>query len=118
MNRQDFTLILANQIAYADGLLASSNMALRLTWCERSAYDQLQVFNAGRSKCDGKHKISAHQNGKAVDLILIGHRNGQSLDQLDPRLVCPDLWAKIRQHWIDLGGEPMIPWDPCHFEVK
>ena len=118
INRQDFTLVLANLIIKADNILVSKGMALRLTWGERSAYDQLQCFNAGTSKCDGVHKISAHQNGLAADLILIGQRPDGKLDQLDPRKVCPTEWATIRQRWVDMGGEPMLPWDACHFEVK
>ena len=118
MNRQDFTLIVANLIIKADNLLVSKGMALRLVWCERSAYDQLQCFNAGTSKCDGVHKISAHQNGKAVDLILIGKRPDGVLDQLDPRIVCPTEWSTIRKWWVDMRGEPMLSWDPNHFEVK
>jgi hypothetical protein len=90
MNRQDFTLILANLIIKADNLLVSKGMALRLIWVER----------------------------KAADLILIGCRPDGMLDQLDPRKVCPNEWGTIRRYWIEMGGEEMISWDPCHFEVK
>jgi len=64
------------------------------------------------------NKISAHQNGKAVDLILIGKRPDGVLDQLDPRIVCPVEWSTIRKWWEDMGGKPMLSWDPNHFEVQ
>ena len=118
MNRRDFTLLISQQILFAAKLLQPLGMAIQLDWTMRSAYDQYRMFQAGRSKCDGTIKISRHQEGKAADLLLIGPNKKGTLDLLDPRLVCPEVWGEIRQNWRMLGGEDMLSWDPCHFEIK
>jgi len=118
MNRRDFTIMIANQILFAAQKVQPLGMAIQLDWSLRSEYDQYQCYKAGTSKCDGTNKVSAHQKGKAADLLLIGPNNKGTLMLLDPRESCPDIWNEIRQNWRMLGGEDMISWDPCHFEVK
>lgn len=118
MNRRDFTLLLADQILYTAKLLQPLGMAIQIDWVKRSTYDQLQLFNAKRSKCDGTKLISAHQKTMAADLLVIGPNKKGTLMSLDPRKECPDIWLMVRQHWHVLGGEEMLSWDPCHFEVK
>ena len=118
MNRRDFTLMIADQILFIAKTLKPLEVAPQIDWTLRSAYDQYQMFKVGRSKCDGTTKRSEHQNGKAGDILVIGKNKSGVLDLLDPREECPAEWTVIRQHWINLGGESMLPWDPCHFEVK
>jgi hypothetical protein len=118
MNRRDFTLVIADQILFSNKLLAPLGMALQGDWLLRSAIDQRQLYQKGLSKCDGVKDISAHQRGKALDLLLIGPNKVGTLIVLDPRESCPQVWKTIREHWESLGGAEMISWDPCHFEVK
>ena len=117
MNRRDFSLMLADQILFSGRRLKNLDMAVQIDWVLRSAHEQNVLFLAGRSKCDGYSKVSAHQNGKAADLLVIGPDGKGKLVLIDPMLKCPEAWKEIREHWLELGGEAMISWDPCHFEV-
>jgi len=110
--------MLADQILFIGRRLKNLDMAVQIDWVLRSAHEQNVLFLAGRSKCDGYHKISAHQNGKAADLLIIGPNNKGTLMLVDPMEKCPDAWKEIRDHWVELGGQEMIPWDACHFEVS
>lgn len=92
-------------------------MAVQLDWVLRSAHEQHVLFLAKRSKCDGYSIISAHQKGKAADLLVIGPNNKGTLMLIDPMERCPEVWKEVRDHWVELGGKPMIPWDACHFEI-
>jgi hypothetical protein len=110
--------MLADQILFIGRRLKNLDMAVQIDWTMRSAHEQNVLYLAGRSKCDGYHKISAHQNGKAVDLLVIGPNNKGTLMLVDPMKSCPEAWKEIRDHWVELGGEPMIEWDCCHYEIK
>jgi len=110
--------MVADQILFIGRRLKNLDMAVQIDWVLRSAHEQNVLFLAGRSKCDGYHKISAHQNGKAADLLVIGPNNKGTLMLVDPMEKCPDAWKEIREHWVEQGGEPMISWDPCHHEVS
>jgi len=118
MNRRDFTLMLADQILFIGRRLKNLDMAVQIDWTMRSAHEQNVLYLAGRSKCDGYAKISAHQLGKAADLLVIGPNNKGTLMLVDPMKGCPKAWKEIRDHWVELGGKEMIPWDGCHFEVS
>lgn len=118
MTRRDFTLLIADQILYTGKLLERLGMAVQLDWVLRSVYDQQQMFKTGKSKCDGLKIVSAHQKGKAADLLVIGPNNAGTLDLIDPLISINSTWKQIRQHWEDLGGKKMIEWDPAHFETR
>lgn len=109
--------MLADQILFIGRRLKNLDMAVQVDWVMRSAHEQNVLYLAGRSKCDGYHKISAHQLGKAADLLIIGPNNKGTLMLIDPMKSCPDAWKEIRDHWVELGGKEMISWDACHFEV-
>ena len=117
MNRRDFTLMIADQILFMAKTLDALEIAPQIDWTLRSVYDQYQMFKAGKSRCDGTIKRSKHQDGLAGDIFIIGKDKKGKLAILEPMNVSPVEWVKIRQHWINLGGEAMLPWDPCHFEV-
>jgi hypothetical protein len=88
----------------------------QLDWSLRSLADQRELFLKGASKCDGVEKVSAHQTGLAADIYAIGPGpNGRKII-VDVLKNIPVPWKIIRGHWEELGGEPMLSWDPCHFE--
>lgn len=110
---------MGNQILYTFKMLKPLGYAPQADWLKRSYYDQYMLYKAGKSKCDGTNKISEHQNAKAIDLLVIGpDKKTGELTALDPMEVCPQEWILVRKNWTDMGGEAMIPWDPCHFEVQ
>jgi len=78
-----------------------------IDFVKRSDEEQKRLFDAGLSKCDGVHKISKHQIGKAMDIYFIS----------DGRLVSPTLgypyWHDV---WEEMGGGNRIDWDEVHFE--
>jgi hypothetical protein len=117
MNRRDFTIMFANQILFTAQRLKNLDMAVQVDWVLRSAHEQNVCFLAGSSKCDGYTKVSAHQSGKAADLLVIGPDGKGKLVLVDPMKRCPEAWKEVREHWLELGGEAMISWDACHFEV-
>jgi len=116
--RRDFTIMLGNQILFMAAALEPLGMAPQADWLMRSLYDQQQLYLKGLSKCDGISKVSAHQKGLAADILVIGRNPAGKLAMMDPSKDCQEVWEQIRQHWVDMGGEPMIEWDRLHFEVK
>ena len=116
-NRRDFSIMLANQILYMAQILEPLGMAPQVDWVMRSLYDQQQMFLQGLSERDGTTKVSAHQTGKAADILVIGRNPAGKLALLDPRKECPEVWKQIRRHWVEMGGEPEISFDAFHFEV-
>ena len=115
MNRREFSVQLAKQIQFTNETLAPLGYWCVIDYVLRSAQEQKRLFDTGKSECDGIHKISRHQLGKAADLYVIGVVDGKEklVDQME---VCPDAWRKVRLHWESLGGSVMIPWDKGHFE--
>jgi hypothetical protein len=107
MNRHEFSMLVV------DLLLAMEADGLRpfIDFCKRSDEEQKRLYLQGLSKCDGIVKVSQHQFGKAVDIYFLGE-TGKLLE-----------WSKVEadqwhEWWMDHGGEPGIPWDLGHFEVK
>ena len=118
LNRRDFSIMLANQILFMASALEPLGMGPQVDWLMRSLYDQQQMYLQGLSKCDGISKVSAHQKGMAADILVIGRNPAGKLAMMDPRKDCPEVWRQIRAHWVEMGGEPEIEWDPAHHEVK
>ena len=74
---------------------------------KRSKEEQKRLFDAGLSKCDGEHNISAHQVGRALDIYFIE----------DNKVVDPKSgWVYWHDLWEAWGGVPVISWDQGHFE--
>jgi hypothetical protein len=104
MTRTEFTIIVGRLI---------TQMALEgdhpiIDYALRSDAEQLRLFNAGKSKCDGVHKRSRHQDGMAVDIYLL--RNGSVEWDADKAELYHSMW----ENW---GGKPVISWDQGHFEA-
>ena len=82
-----------------------------IDFAKRSDEEQARMFNLGKSKCDGKVKISGHQIGRAFDILLFTE-DGVLVDEWPKEMV-------IRYHdkfWEALGGKNDIGWDEGHFE--
>jgi len=79
-----------------------------IDWVKRSAMEQTHLYKAGRSKCDGIIKRSAHQRACAMDIYFINDKN-----EVAPPIKGFEYWHK---RWAELGGKPMIEWDKNHFE--
>jgi len=81
---------------------------------KRTAAGQHEQFLLGKSKCDGYKKISPHQyEGSPHCLakdILIDDGTGNINNK--------DVYKKAHEHWIILGGDPMIEWDADHFQIS
>jgi hypothetical protein len=77
----------------------------------RSEQEQMRLFNEGLSKCDGVHKISKHQEGKALDIYFYVD------DEVDYSFKKTANLAKYYHYqWELLGGREMIEWDKPHYE--
>ena len=80
-----------------------------IDYVKRSNEEQQRLYLAGKSKCDGKIKISKHQIGKAMDIYFIDDKNKLT-------------WSgKTYKHWHKVwqkkySGTKMITWDQGHFE--
>jgi hypothetical protein len=80
-----------------------------IDYAKRSPEEQKRLFDKGLSKCDGYDKISAHQNGRAFDLLLF--REGVYIPEWPEELV-----TRYHTAWGLMGGKPLISWDQGHFE--
>ena len=79
-----------------------------IDWVKRSTMEQLHLYKAGLSKCDGITKKSAHQRGCAMDIYFINDKN-----EVAPPKKGFEYWHK---RWTEMGGKPEITWDLNHFE--
>lgn len=103
MRRTEFTRRLWRILKYAE----DCGYNVIVDNVKRSQLEQLRLFEAGLSKCDGTSHISQHQYGKAVDIYIIV--SGKVSDDRIKYLI-------LHKYWGYLGGKPMIPWDMGHFE--
>lgn len=113
MNRKEFTFNLARLLDYMANALSDHEMWPVIGDVYRSAEEQNRLFHSKKSKCDGVNIRSYHQLGRAADIWIVA--KGRT-DLVDPTKEIPETWDKIRNYWLSLGGERMIPWDACHFE--
>lgn len=106
MTRTEFTANVTKLLHHmiTDGLRPA------LDWVKRSTEEQQKLFKEGKSKLDGVHKRSAHQSGKAVDILLFDSA-GVLIDHWPE-----DVAKKFHSWWEAWGGKPMISWDVGHFE--
>ena len=79
----------------------------------RTTAEQRDLFERGKSRCDGTKKVSKHQLGTAADLALVKNE----------RLIWDDApeYGILGEIWEDLGGIWGGRWktfrDIFHFEV-
>lgn len=108
MNRVDFTRKIAALIMEMD----RQGESPILDFCKRSDEEQKRLFDAGKSKCDGKITLSQHQLGKAVDIYFL--RDGKLGDPVKGFEFWHDTW----DGWCGEDASPMIAWDKGHFESR
>ena len=114
MTRQEFTIKIAKLIVQmeAEGDIPVMDWGLRNTLVQRDLYEQ------GKSKCDGIVKKSAHQLGIALDIYL-SDKSGKIIYDVDAKgneefkkrvLYWHSVWDK------QFEGDRRIDWDAPHFE--
>jgi hypothetical protein len=112
MNRLEFTI---NIVGLLKSMIDSGEHPI-IDYVKRSDEEQRNLFEAGKSKCDGFNSISQHQRGKAMDIYF------PDLDDVDKdmdknELLPPkqgwDYWHDLWESW---GGQKMLDWDKGHFE--
>jgi len=122
MNRVDFT----RKISWLMVQMGMEGEKPIEDYCKRSDEEQYRLYQIGRefdnngnvikedknktvTNCDGKKNVSAHQRGRAKDILFIS-ADGK-------RVVAPkrgyDYWHR---RWERMGGKPAIKWDQAHFE--
>ncbi len=106
MNRVEFTRMLSNLLNAM--FLEGENPII--DYVKRSKEEQMRLFAAGKSKCDGVKIVSKHQRGLAADIYFLDDEMKQLTDPKKG-------WEHWHNEWIKLGGKPMIEWDKGHFEV-
>lgn len=113
MNRKEFTSALHKLLNFMEYELSMHNMNPVLGDVMRSTEEQNRLFQEKKSQCDGINRRSYHQLGRAADIWIVAKNRA---DLVDPTKEIPETWDRIREYWLSLGGERMIPWDACHFE--
>jgi len=118
MNRVEFTRKVDNLIA---AMILEGEYPI-IDYVKRSPEEQKRLFDAGLSKCDGVKIISAHQVGKAAD-ILFPDVDDRDFDGDTKELLPPKKgWDWWHHDWERRGGKPELldkkgkPWDRGHFE--
>ena len=79
-----------------------------IDWVKRSTMEQVHLYEAGLSKCDGITKKSAHQSGCAMDIYFINDKD----EVASPKKG----FAYWHKRWTEMGGAGMIEWDKNHFQ--
>jgi peptidoglycan L-alanyl-D-glutamate endopeptidase CwlK len=79
----------------------------------RSVAEQRDLFERGKSRCDGTKKVSKHQLGTAADLALV--KNERLIwDDVPEYGILGDIWEDLGGIW---GGRWTTFRDIFHFEV-
>lgn len=81
----------------------------------RTADQQRKLFNEGKSKCDGYHNLSPHQEGRAAD-IVVSNEKGLVWDHIDEYDKLAEYWKGLGSQYI-WGGDFEFADDIYHFEV-
>jgi len=68
----------------------------------RTAEEQKKLYKAGKSLCDGYKKISKHQLGRAMDIVIIDENNNPVWEETLEYEILGDLWKKLGGTW---GGD-------------
>ncbi len=114
MNRIEFT---QNIVALLHQMILLGETPI-MDFCKRSDAEQARLYRIGRDRegkkvgdtvtnCDGVSTISAHQRGRALDILFL---DGDKI--VDPKAGW-DHWHQIWEQW---GGAKMLEWDRSHFE--
>ena len=82
-----------------------------IDYAKRSPEEQKRLFDKGASMCDGVNKVSAHQTGRAFDLLLFTE-GGVYVPKWPEELV-----DRYHAAWEAMGGRKIIEWDENHFEA-
>lgn len=89
----------------------------------RTKEEQRELFEAGKSKCDGYERVSYHQSGNAVDVYAyVGGK--ASWDVVHLAIIAGVVLSVAQRKGIDVrwGGEfgsnEFKGWDKPHFELK
>lgn len=106
MTRPEFTFKLCMLL---DEAISNGDMPI-IDYVLRSTEEQERLFNAGKSKCDGKTKLSQHQFAKAVDIYFVDKEGNVDWDD------SKGLQEKYHKYWESIGGKPMLTWDRGHYE--
>lgn len=112
MTRSETSLSISRLVLLIDQerKLGLHRFRVAIDYAKRSAEEQRRLFDAKKSKLDGYEKISAHQTGRAFDLLLFDE-NGVYVNIWPPSFV-----KRYHDLWETWGGKPLIEWDTGHFE--
>lgn len=65
----------------------------------RTAEEQKKLFDEGKSKCDGKKKISKHQKWLAIDLVIVNLDDKPIWDYIPEYDVLGKFWKTLGGTW-------------------
>lgn len=109
MNRRDFTKKIAKLLTE---MVEAGDMPV-IDYCLRSTEEQRRLFDKGVSGCDGTHKKSSHQFGKAMDIYLVGI-NSKGKPYVDYNWKDDEKARKWHKRWVELGGRKMVTFKNKH----
>lgn len=113
--QKNFANILGKLILFA----FESNIKVKIYYLGRTAEEQKELFDQGKSNCDGYSKVSKHQQMLACDLAII--KDGQIIWEMCPEYEILGNWwrtngGKWGKDFIDKKtGKPLN--DFYHFEL-
>jgi len=82
-------------------------------WFHRTAKEQKELFEEGKSKCDGVKKKSKHQAWRAIDLAIV--KKGECVwERAAEYQLLGRFWKLLGGRW---GGDFGFAEDVYHFEV-
>lgn len=114
MNRVQFTIAISEVVVELanDPDMVAAGYDVAFDFCKRTDHEQQYLFSLNTptrwvTNCDGVRKVSEHQHGKAMDLLLF--KDGKLVD------IWPE-WVIERVHkkWDERGGVPLNPHEPGH----
>jgi peptidoglycan L-alanyl-D-glutamate endopeptidase CwlK len=101
----EYRILFAQKLAQFILQALSGGIRLMPYWIERSAAEQFQLYQQGRTapgrivtNCDGRKKISRHQRWRAADLVIVGD-DGKLIWDASAR------YELLGRMWKDLGGK-------------
>jgi peptidoglycan L-alanyl-D-glutamate endopeptidase CwlK len=88
----------------------------------RTAEEQRELFNTGKSKCDGYSKKSRHQSGRAFDIYAY-HNGNASWDKVHLAMIAGVILSEAKAMGLKVvwggtfGSDNFHGWDMVHYEL-
>lgn len=121
MTNTEYRVLFFQKLSHLVLQAESGGIRLMPFWIERSAEEQFQLYQQGRTtpgkivtNCDGYKKVSPHQRWRAADLVIVNDDGTLNWDASARYELLGEMWKNLGGKW---GGDFKGLRDMSHFEL-